>query len=139
MRKPVAITILVCVLLVLLLALPLIETAMYTARSDKIENEVQMLVTWKERVSYGKTYQYHYYLIFGELEDGTPWVVQNADSPPRGKYNGSDIYQQIHIGKVYTFFTTGERDYKRAQYPNIITILDKSDGWDTPNEKENEK
>ena len=134
MRKPAAITILVCAVLALLLALPLIETAIYMARSDKIENEVQMLVTWKERVSYGKTYQYHYYLIFGELEDGTPVVLQNADSPPRNKYNGSDIYQQIHIGKVYTFFTTGERNYKRAQYPNIIRILDKSDGPDAPND-----
>ena len=136
MKKPAAITILVCVVLALLLALPHIETAIYTAQSDKIENEVQMLVTWKERISYGRTYQYHYYLIFGELEDGTPCVVQNADSPPRNKYNGSDIYQQIHIGKVYTFFTTGERDYKRAQYPNIISILDKNDGWDVLNEME---
>ena len=136
MKKPAAITILVCVMLAFLLALPLIETAIYTAQSDKIENEVQMLVTWKERVSYGKTYQYHYYLIFGELEDGTPCVLQNADSPPRKKYNGSDVYQQIHIGKIYTFFTTGERDYKRAQYPNIISILAKSDGWDVLNEKE---
>ena len=79
---------------------------------------------------YGRTYQYHYYLIFGELEDGTPCVLQNADSQPRNKYNGSDIYQQIHIGQVYTFFTTGERDYRRAQYPNIITILDRSESWE---------
>ena len=119
-----------CVALLLLFAAPLIESTMYAARSDKIENEVRMLVTWKERVSYGRTYQYHYYLIFGELEDGTPCVLQNADSPPRNKYNGSDIYQQIHIGQVYTFFTTGERDYRRAQYPNIIFILDKSESWE---------
>ena len=121
--------ILICVMLLFLLAFPWIDTTLYSMQSDKIENEVQILVTWKERVSYGRTYQYHYYLIFGELEDGTPCVLQNADSPPRNKYNGSDIYQQIDIGKVYTFFTTGERNPKRALYPNIITILDESDRW----------
>ena len=129
MKNKIFIAVLVSATLLLLIALPWIEATLYTVQSDKIENDVRMLVTWKERVSYGRTYQYHYYLIFGELEDGTPCVLQNANSPPRNKYNGSDIYQQIHIGKVYTFFTTGERDPKRARYPNIITILDESDGW----------
>ena len=130
-NKTIIVSLLVLVLaLLFLVALPWIDAHSYSVQSDKIENEVTILVTWKERISYGRTYQYHYYLIFGELQDGTPCVLQNADSPPRNKYNGSDIYQQVDIGKVYTFFTTGERNPKRAQYPNIIEILDESDSWE---------
>ena len=131
MKKQAIALALACVALLLLFALaPQIEAYFADARADKIENEVTILVTWKERISYGRTYQYHYYLIFGELEDGTPCVLQNADAPRRGKYNGSDIYQQIDIGRVYTFFTTGERNPKRAQYPNIIHIVDEKEGWE---------
>ena len=131
MKKQAIIIALVCVALLLLFALaPQIEAYFADARADKIENEVTMLVTWKERISYGRTYQYHYYLIFGELEDGTPCVLQNADAPRRNKYNGSDIYQQIDIGRVYTFFTAGERNPKRAQYPNIIYIIEGKEGWE---------
>ena len=108
---------------------PIIDSRIYRARSDKIENDVTIRVTWKERVSHGEFHQQHYYLIYGELQDGTPCVLQNSDSPQRGKYNGSDIYQQIDIGKVYTFFTTGERNPRRARYPNIITILNESEDF----------
>ena len=118
--------VLVCLLFVFY---PVINSRIYMARADKIENVIEILVTWKERVSYGEFFQQHYYLIYGELADGTPCVLQNTDSPQRKKYNGSDIYQQINIGQIYTFFTTGERNPKYARYPNIITILSESDGW----------
>jgi len=112
---------LVCLCLVLF---PWINARLYADYADKIENSVQIKVTWKERVSYGQIFQQHYYLIYGELADGTPCVLQNTDSPHRNKYNGSDIYQQIEIGQIYTFFTTGEREPRRAKYPNIISIID---------------
>jgi len=130
MKRNILIIVLICVVILFFCALPIIEGQMNIRQSDKIENEVQIRVTWKERISHGRTYQYHYYLIFGELADGTPCVLKNADSPPRDKYNGSDIYQRIEIGKVYTFFTTGERNPEKAEYPNIITILAESDGWE---------
>ena len=133
MFKNVGLIAAVCMVLVILIILPWAESQLYDYKMDKIENEVEILVTWKERISYGKTYQYHYYLIFGELEDGTPCVVQNANAPRRNKYNGSDLYQQIDVGKVYTFFTTGEREPKRARYPNIIKILDKKETWTNSN------
>ena len=103
---------------------PWISLQAYKEQSDKIENTVTLAVTWKERVSSGNIFQRHYYLIYGELEDGTPCVLENSDSPQRNKYNGSDFYQQIDIGKVYTFFVTGERNAKYARYPNIIEILE---------------
>ena len=128
-KRLIIITVLVILVFAMLLMLPWLDAQLYMYSADKIEDEVTILVTWKERVSYGRTYQYHYYLIFGELQDGTPCVLQDADSPPRNKYNGSDLYQQIDIGKVYTFFATGEREPKRARYPNIIEILNEQDDW----------
>ena len=120
------VALLICAVLI---AYPGINAYLYSAKSDKIESTVQMRVTWKERISYGTIHQQHYYLIYGELADGTPCVLQNTDSRFRGKYNGSDIYQQIDIGKVYTFFATGEREYRRARYPNIISIINETENW----------
>jgi hypothetical protein len=120
------VVLLVCLLFVLY---PVVNQRIYTAKSDKIETVIEIRVTWKERVSYGEFFQQHYYLIYGELADGTPCVLQNSDSPQRSKYNGSDLYQQIDIGYIYTFFATGERNPRYARYPNIIEILNKSDDW----------
>jgi len=130
MKKAVIAGALVGVALLLFVLSPWIDTYFTAMREDKVESEVTILVTWKERVSTGRTYQSHYYLIFGELPDGTPCVLQNADAPRRDKYNGSDIYQQIDIGRIYTFFTTGTRNPKRAQYPNIIEIIADYDDWE---------
>ena len=129
MRKYVltGVALLACLILVLY---PAINQRIYTARADRIENVIEIKVTWKERISYGELFQQHYYLIFGELADGTPCVLQNSDSPQREKYNGSDIYQQIDIGRIYTFFTTGERNPKYARYPNIIEILGERTEWE---------
>jgi len=129
MRKYTA-TGLLLLVFVLFVSYPFINSRVYSAQADKIENTVTIRVTWKERISYGEVYQQHYYLIYGELADGTPCVLQNTDSPQRNKYNGSDLYQQIDIGRVYTFFTTGERNPKYARYPNIIEILDEREGWE---------
>ena len=128
MKKQIAITAAI-VLGVLFMAYPWANSLLYSVQSDRIENIVTIKVTWKERVSSGGFYQQHYYLIYGELEDGSPCVLQNADSPQRNKYNGSDIYQQIDIGRVYTFFVTGERNPNRSRYPNIIEILENNEDW----------
>ena len=111
-------------------AYPWLGEYVYARRADKIESTISVRVTWKERISYGEIYQKHYYLIYGEAENGEPCVLQNSDSPQRGKYNGSDIYQQIDPGRVYTFFTTGERNPKYARYPNIIYIVGESADWE---------
>ena len=121
-----SVLLLVCLLFIFY---PAVNNRIYTSRADKIENDVEIMVTWKERISYGELIQQHYYLIYGELADGTPCVLQNSDSPQRNKYNGSDLYQQIKIGYVYTFFTTGERNPRYARYPNIIKILNKKEDW----------
>ena len=130
MKKNIAAIVVVIVCLVLV-SFPWINSRLYEIRANSIENEVQIRVTWKERVSYGDIFQQHYYLIYGELADGTPCVLQNTDARLRDKYNGSDIYQRIEIGRVYTFFVVGEREPKRARYPNIIEIVDAQDDWDT--------
>ena len=128
MKKRV-LTVLVLVMCLLLISYPWINTWVYETKADKIENTVTIKVTWKERVSYSDIYQQHYYLIYGELPDGTPCVLQNTDSRQRNKYNGSDLYQQIELGRVYTFFTTGERNPQYARYPNIIKIIDEAENW----------
>lgn len=62
------------------------------------------------------------YLIFGELENGEVRVFQNTDSLIRGKFNSSDIYASIKVGKKYKFKVYGFRIPFLSKYENIINI-----------------
>lgn len=59
------------------------------------------------------------YLIFGEDKDGHIKVVQNTDSLFKGKFNSSDIYADIKVGKTYHFDVYGFRIPFLSKYENI--------------------
>lgn len=59
------------------------------------------------------------YLIFGEDKDGRIKVVQNTDSLFKGKFNSSDIYADIKVGKTYHFDVYGFRIPFLSKYENI--------------------
>jgi len=49
-------------------------------------------------------------------------VLQVADSLTAGKWNSSDRYQSIKVGKTYDFETQGYRIPLFSQFPNIIEV-----------------
>jgi hypothetical protein len=80
-------------------------------------------VTDKERVNYddgGK------YLIYGRTGDDII-VIENTDSLLRGKFNSSDIYAKIEVGKTYEFTVVGYRIPILSNYENIINFKEISE------------
>ena len=55
------------------------------------------------------------YLIFTDSE-----VFENTDSPVFWKFNSSDIYGRIEVGKTYRFDVVGYRINVLSSYRNII-------------------
>lgn len=62
------------------------------------------------------------YLIFTDKG-----VFENSDSLVNGKWNSSDVYSEIKIGKTYTFHVRGIRNHFLSWYPNILNVKDMSD------------
>lgn len=73
-------------------------------------------VTNKERVNYSDSGKH---LIYGQ-EDNNTLVLKNTDSLLRGKFNSSDIYAELEIGKTYEFTVVGYRIPILSDYENII-------------------
>lgn len=56
------------------------------------------------------------YLIFTENE-----VFENTDNMYYQKYNSSDVYGQLEVGKTYKCLVFGERDPYWSRYRNIVS------------------
>lgn len=64
------------------------------------------------------------YLIYGKDEDKQIVTYEIEDSLMQGKFNSSDIYGSIEVGKKYTFEIVGERNEFLSMYPNIVRVLE---------------
>lgn len=79
-------------------------------------------VTDKERVNYNKNGKY---LIYGRADNNT-LVLENTDSWYRGKFNSSDFYAEIEVGKTYQVTVVGYRIPIFDSYENIIKFKEVS-------------
>lgn len=61
------------------------------------------------------------YLIFTDDE-----VFENTDSWWHNKYNSSDLYGQLKVGKTYQCDVFGERNPRWSWYRNLISCTEKS-------------
>lgn len=77
-------------------------------------------VTDKERVNANNAVSK--YLIFGTDENGDNKVFENTDSFLRFKFNSSDIYGEMEVGKTYEITVIGYRVPFFSAYENIIEI-----------------
>lgn len=59
------------------------------------------------------------YLVFTKVNDEVE-VFEITDSIIQGRYNSSDMYAVIEVGKTYDFKVVGERIPFFSMYPNII-------------------
>lgn len=59
------------------------------------------------------------YLIYCEDIDGNTVVYEVTDSLLHGRFNSSDVYAQISVGKTYEFTVGGSRSGFLSWYPNI--------------------
>lgn len=82
------------------------------------------VVNDKDRVSYGSGDDLrHKYLIYTNTE-----TFENTDALFHGKFNSSDIYGKIKIGKKYDAVVYGWRLPFFSAYRNIINIRENKKG-----------
>lgn len=71
-----------------------------------------------------KTVKYHddesKYLIFTKINNEEIQVFEITDSFIQGRWNSSDVYADIEVGKTYSFEVVGKRIPFFSMYPNII-------------------
>ncbi|MBW7977988.1 DUF1523 family protein [Bacillus velezensis] len=94
----------------------------YTIASYHNENTYEIKVTDKETKTSGDSSKY---LIFGDDEKGTAKVFENTDAIFARKFNSSDLYAEIEVGKTYEFKTIGFRNPFMSSYENIMTVKEK--------------
>lgn len=49
-------------------------------------------------------------------------VYEDSDTLINGKWNSSDIYNELQVGKTYTLHVRGIRNHVLSWYPNILTV-----------------
>ena len=94
-----------------------IGTVLYNSN----DHEVTLVVTDKERIHSNS--KKDYYLIYGTDDTGETTVLKISDLLIKGKFNSSDLYQQLEEGKTYTVSVSGHRIRIFSEYPNINKIL----------------
>ena len=60
------------------------------------------------------------YLIYTKTHDGEVEVLCIEDTLVHGRWNSSDLYAQIQVGKTYRFTVCGSRIPFLSMYPNIL-------------------
>ncbi|MCR9040818.1 hypothetical protein QRX25_14855 [Bacillus sp. L381] len=96
-----------------------VAAPVYTIVSYHNENTYVIKVTDKETKTSGDSSKY---LIFGDDDKGNAKVFENTDAIFARKFNSSDLYAEIEIGKTYEFKTIGFRIPFMSSYENIMTI-----------------
>jgi len=88
-----------------------------TGCSQVNQREVTVTVEEKERVCESGNGGCKY-LIF--TDQGT---FQNSDSLLEGKFDSSDVYSDLKVGKTYVVKVAGFRQGILSMYPNIIEVV----------------
>ena len=97
-----------------IIAIALLVAVTVTVKVQTNINIYTATVTDKSRAIEGDGY-----LIFTTLDNGQIKVFENDDSFLKGKFNSSDVYAQIEIGKTYIFKVYGYRIPLLSWYENI--------------------
>ena len=86
------------------------------------ERTVNVTVTDKGIKNYDNKSKY---LIYCKNENEDIQVYEITDSLFQGKFNSSDIYASIEIGKEYTFIIRDTRIGLTSTYPNIVEVTER--------------
>lgn len=62
------------------------------------------------------------YLVYTVDKDGEVMVFSVEDRMLEGRYDSSDDYARIEVGKTYNFHTIGVRNHFWSSYPTIMTM-----------------
>lgn len=102
----------VAVLLVIFIAVPLCSSYFST-------KTYTVTVTDKDVKNYSNNSKY---LVFTKLENGETKTFSIEDSIFNWRWNSSDVYADIEIGKTYEIEVIGWRIPFLSEYENIMTV-----------------
>jgi hypothetical protein len=85
---------------------------------NKVINERQVTVTVTDKTVKNNGSE-GVYLIFAEDANGDIAVYEITDSLFKFRFDSSDVYAGIEVGKTYTFTIAGSRNKLLSWYPNI--------------------
>lgn len=105
----------IIVLLLFLIVFPIVQ--------NFNEQTYTITVTDKERINDSDSSKY---LVFGKTPNGETMVFENTDALLRGKFDSSNIYGNLEIGKTYELTVVGFRVPFLSWYQNIINYSEKS-------------
>lgn len=89
----------------------------YSIAANYNEQTYVATVTDKDVRNYNNSSKY---LVFTKTEDGETRVFSVEDSLLRFRWNSSDVYGEIDVGKTYRFTVVGFRIEILSMYENII-------------------
>lgn len=112
----------ICGIVVFVLLLIFIVPVIYSV-SIGYSNQEIIEITVKEKYikNYNKSSKY---IIVDDKRE----AYQITDLLFKGKFNSTDIYNSLDIGKTYKIETTGKRIPFLSMYKNINKILEEFDG-----------
>ena len=89
----------------------------YSIAANYNEQTYVATVTDKDVRNYNNSSKY---LVFTKTEDGETRVFSVEDSLLRFRWNSSDVYGEIEVGKTYRFTVVGFRIEILSMYENIL-------------------
>ena len=110
--------------IITLIILALIYSPYIMRAFDKADNhrEVTGTVTKMEVKKAGRfRYNEEKYLVYTKDENDKVQVYEITDSVIEKRYDSSDLYGEIEVGKTYRFDVAGKRNERRSWYPNIYS------------------
>lgn len=122
MKKPI-------IILAIILIFTIISNCCYTFHFAVYEN-----ITVTEKGVKRKSDK-DIYLIYGKDKDNKVIVFEITDSLLLTRFNSSDVYASIDVGKTYTFKTSGYREPILSLYPNIYKFAEVKNAEENQNQE----
>ena len=85
------------------------------------DHSYSVKITDKERV-YDSKSKVSKYMIYAENKDSDDLVFENTDDFFRLKFNSSNMYSELKVGKTYNITVVGYRVPFLSMYENIIKV-----------------
>jgi hypothetical protein len=85
---------------------------------NKVSNERQVTATVTDK-NVKNNSDDSKYLVYTIDENNNIATYEITDSFLKGRFNSSDVYAGIEVGKTYTFTIAGSRNGFLSWYPNI--------------------
>lgn len=109
----------ICIILVVILLIIIVGLIGFSIWCHNISYGNERIIEIEVQDKYTKGESGRYFII-----DSNDNAYQVYDMLFIGKFNSTDIYNKLKIGKKYKVKVTGERIYFFSMYPNINEIME---------------